>query len=87
MSLTISGRLALTAAATLAAAGAALALQDDVLLSLAQIGSACAALHNEAGATAQVKWVHWFEPVITCQLAGAGAVSQARRGQSILTRA
>jgi hypothetical protein len=51
------------------------AASGDVPLSLAQIGSACASLHNASGATAQVKWVHWFEPVITCQLAGAGAVT------------
>jgi hypothetical protein len=60
MLLTISRRLALAAAATLAAAGAALAQQDggagssDVPLAAAQIGSACAALHNASGATAQV---------------------------------
>jgi hypothetical protein len=60
MSPTISRRLAVAAAATLAAAGAALAQQgggaggSDVPLSLAQIESACAALHNASGATAQV---------------------------------
>jgi Ni/Co efflux regulator RcnB len=78
MSLTISRRLALAAAATLAAAGAALAQQDGQIVTAQDIARACQRTHRNPQATAEPTTVGRYGIELNCRLINAAGFTLAR---------